>query len=33
MGNQLTSGQDAYTIKLTEDNFLGEGPYTKAYKI
>ena len=33
MGNGATSGEHAYTIKLTEQNLLGEGADAKVYKV
>jgi hypothetical protein len=33
MGNTATSGPDAYKMKLTDKNKLGEGAYGAVYKI
>ncbi len=33
MGNQATSGENAYNINLTKDNLLGEGMFGAVYKI
>jgi serine/threonine protein kinase len=33
MGNQATSGELAYKISLTKENFIGEGQYGDVYKI
>ncbi len=33
MGNYPTSGQDAYYIKQSEDQKLGEGSFAKVYKV
>ncbi len=33
MGNNPTSGQDAYYISLNEDQKLGEGQFSKVYKL
>jgi serine/threonine protein kinase len=33
MGNQATSGEKAYKIKLTAEKKLGEGAYGVVYKI
>ena len=33
MGNTATKGPDAYEMKLTEKNKLGEGAYGEVYKI
>jgi serine/threonine protein kinase len=33
MGNSATNGPDAYYMKLTEENKLGEGTYGAVYKI
>ncbi len=33
MGNYPTSGQDAYYIKLSRDNKLGEGQFAEVYQI
>ena len=33
MGNTATKGEKAYSIKLTDENKLGEGSYGAVYKI
>ena len=33
MGNKATSGEHAYNINLTKENFIGEGTYGDVYKI
>ena len=33
MGNWWTSGEHAYNIDLTKENFIGEGTYGDVYKI
>ena len=33
MGNSATTGPDAYSMKLTEQNKLGEGTYGAVYKV
>ncbi len=33
MGNKATAGEDAYSIKKTEANRLGEGSYAEVFKI
>ncbi len=33
MGNDPTTGEKAYSFKLTPENKLGEDPYSVAYKI
>jgi hypothetical protein len=33
MGNTATSGEKAYSMKLTEKNKLGEGAFGAVYKI
>ncbi len=33
MGNWWTSGEHAYNINLTKENFIGEGTYGDVYKI
>jgi serine/threonine protein kinase len=33
MGNNLTYGEDAYNIKLSKANKLGEGSFANVYKI
>ena len=33
MGNQANSGENAYSIILTDENKLGEGSYGTVYKI
>lgn len=33
MGNNQLVGEKAYKIKLTRENFLGEGSYGLVYKI
>ncbi len=33
MGNNATSGEKAYSIKLTKENRLGEGMYGSVFKI
>ncbi len=33
MGNRATSGELAYNINLTKENFIGEGTYGDVYKI
>jgi hypothetical protein len=33
MGNRATSGEHAYKINLTKENFIGEGTYSDVYKI
>jgi hypothetical protein len=33
MGNTATKGPDAYLMKLTEQNKLGEGAFGAVYKI
>jgi len=33
MGNRATSGEGAYNINKTKENFIGEGTYGDVYKI
>ena len=33
MGSRATSGEKAYEISLTKENFLGDGNYSDVYKI
>ncbi len=33
MGNRVTSGENAYKIKVKKENFIGEGTYGDVYKI
>ena len=33
MGNRVTSGEDAYNINITKENFIGMGTYGDVYKI